>query len=269
MPDHTTSARAVFLSYAHEDAESVRRIADALRAFGVEVWFDQNELRGGDSWDAKIRTQIRSCTLCVPVISATTQARGEGYFRREWKIAVERTHDMASGVPFLLPVVIDDTPQNAALVPDEFQRVQWTRLAKGVPTPEFVQQVKKLLEGKAVHVGASLDDARGRSQAAPLQKKSVPGWTWGAAAAVIVAVVAGIMLLRQPALAPAIPAPSSLLPAPAAAPPAPMQAVLPLKADKSIAVLPFTNMSEDKDSAFFTDGMHEDILTSQIGRAHV
>ena len=41
-----------------------------------------------------------------------------------------------------------------------------------------------------------------------------------------------------------------------------MQAVLPLKADKSIAVLPFTNMSEDKDSAFFTDGMHEDILTS-------
>lgn len=31
--------------------------------------------------------------------------------------------------------------------------------------------------------------------------------------------------------------------------------------DKSIAVLPFENMSDDKENAFFTDGMHEDILT--------
>jgi TolB-like protein/cytochrome c-type biogenesis protein CcmH/NrfG len=39
--------------------------------------------------------------------------------------------------------------------------------------------------------------------------------------------------------------------------------VVPLIADKSIAVLPFTNMSEDKDaSSFFSDGIHEDILTN-------
>jgi hypothetical protein len=51
---------AVFLSYASQDAEAVRRIAEALRAAGVEVWFDQNELVGGDAWDAKIRGQIAS-----------------------------------------------------------------------------------------------------------------------------------------------------------------------------------------------------------------
>ncbi len=32
--------------------------------------------------------------------------------------------------------------------------------------------------------------------------------------------------------------------------------------DKSIAVLPFTNMSDDKDSGYFADGVHEDILTN-------
>ncbi len=32
--------------------------------------------------------------------------------------------------------------------------------------------------------------------------------------------------------------------------------------DKSIAVLPFANMSDDKDNAFFTDGIQEDILTN-------
>ncbi len=71
--------RAVFLSYASQDAETVLRIAEALRASGVEVWFDKNELVGGDAWDAKIRGQIASCALFVPVISAATQARLEGY----------------------------------------------------------------------------------------------------------------------------------------------------------------------------------------------
>jgi len=103
------STKAVFLSYARDDAEPARRIADALRAFGVEVWFDQNELRGGDAWDAKIRTQIRTCALFVPIVSATTQAREEGYFRREWNLAAQRTLDMAEGKAFLLPVVIDTT----------------------------------------------------------------------------------------------------------------------------------------------------------------
>jgi len=40
--------RAVFLSYASQDAEIARRIADALREAGLQVWFDQSELRGGD-----------------------------------------------------------------------------------------------------------------------------------------------------------------------------------------------------------------------------
>ena len=52
------SSRAVFLSYASQDAAAARRICDALRAAGVEVWFDQSELRGGDAWDQNIRKQI-------------------------------------------------------------------------------------------------------------------------------------------------------------------------------------------------------------------
>ena len=42
--------KAVFLSYASQDAEAVRRIAEALRTAGIEVWFDQSELVGGDAW---------------------------------------------------------------------------------------------------------------------------------------------------------------------------------------------------------------------------
>src|SRR3954462_4302348 len=107
-------SKAVFLSYASHDAEAARRISDALRAFGVEVWFDQSELRGGDAWDGKIKKQIRECALFLPLISAQTQARPEGYFRREWLLAVERTRDMAHGVAFIVPVVIDETREGDA-----------------------------------------------------------------------------------------------------------------------------------------------------------
>src|SRR5476649_847278 len=103
---------AIFLIYAHEDTDAARRIADALRSHGIEVWFDQAELRGGDTWDQKIKRQIRECALFMPLISATTQERGEGYFRREWNLGVERTRDMAAGVSFIVPIVIDETPES-------------------------------------------------------------------------------------------------------------------------------------------------------------
>lgn len=35
----------------------------------------------GDEWDAKIRRQIKECVLFIPLISANTQARLEGYSR--------------------------------------------------------------------------------------------------------------------------------------------------------------------------------------------
>ena len=179
MAETTTSQgpRAVFLSYASQDAEAARRIAEALRAAGVEVWFDQSELRGGDSWDAKIRKQIKECALFVPVISANTQQRPEGYFRLEWKLAVDRSHLLADDHPFLFPVVIDDTPDATARVPDKFRDVQWTRL-NVKDTPEtLAARVGKLLAGSA---GAAYGS--GRAQQASGQegtasaKRSSPNW---------------------------------------------------------------------------------------------
>ena len=147
MSVELSAGRAVFLSYASQDAVAVERIAAALRAAGVEVWFDRNELVGGDAWDAKIRGQIAACALFVPIVSTNTNARGEGYFRLEWKLAVDRSHLMAHDQPFLLPVVIDDTADAAARVPPEFRAVQWTRLPGGETPEKFCARVRGLLAG--------------------------------------------------------------------------------------------------------------------------
>ena len=191
--------KAVFLSYASQDTVAAKRIADALRAGGVEVWFDQEGgLEHGDEWDAKIRRQIKECVLFIPVISASTQARHEGYFRIEWDLAAERARGIASGVPFILPVVIDDTREPDALVPDRFRTVQWTKLAGGHVAPDVLQRFLKLWShrtGVLKHEAAVSHSLQAASPAPAVAGgvKRQPAWLW-VVLAVVVAVPAYLIL---------------------------------------------------------------------------
>jgi len=188
--------RAVFLSYASEDAEAAERICAGLRNAGIEVWFDQNELRGGAAWDSAIKKQIKTCALFIPIISANSRARVEGYFRFEWKLAVDRSHLMAAEKAFLLPVVIDGTDEVDARVPDKFHEVQWTWLSGGQTSAAFVEQVSRLLA-----LGEYVPPA-----------------------------VPSPVLQQNPC------------------------------SEQSIAVLPFVDMSQNKDQEYFSDGLTEELI---------
>ncbi len=247
----TESSHAVFLSYASQDAEATQRICEALRAAGIEVWFDKSELRGGDAWDRSIRQQIHDCALFVPIISQHTHERLEGYFRREWRLAVERAGDMADNKAFLVPVVIDSTTERDRSVPEKFRELQWTRLPGGETQPAFVEHVRRLLS----HEDApALDPTRSASGAvashAPAPHGLIrrgTGVMYGAIAAVALLVVGYFALERVN---------RSKLVAPAAA---------------SIAVLPLANESGEASQQYFSDGISEDLITalSQFPRLKV
>jgi TolB-like protein len=242
-------SKGVFLSYASEDAGVAKRICDALRVAGIEVWFDQSELRGGDAWDQKIRQQIRDCALFVPIISAHTQARPEGYFRLEWKLAVDRSHLMAAEMAFLLPVVVDATTEPEALVPTQFREVQWTRTRAGEVLAAFVDRIAALLnQPVAPHVGSS---ERGVSRA-PAGRLSIVLTTLSVAAVVALVTamaIRGGWLWHKPV--PKVEAST------ASAPVATTPAAIP---EKSVAVLPFLDMSEKKDQDYFSDGLSEELI---------
>ena len=138
------AAGAVFVSYASEDIEAVRKLVAALEAAKIDVWLDKGELQPGDDWDRKIRKGIEACALFVPVLSRTTQERTRAFFWQEWNMADECAGRMAPGEAFLLPVVIDDTPPYDANVPERFRKAQWTALRGGEATPAFVEHVTRL-----------------------------------------------------------------------------------------------------------------------------
>ena len=54
-----------------------------------------DRLEVGDDYDRKIQRNIARCSYFIPIISATTQRRLEGYFRREWSYAIDRVRNMA------------------------------------------------------------------------------------------------------------------------------------------------------------------------------
>jgi TolB-like protein len=243
-------SRAVFLSYASEDAEAAQRICHALRTAAIDVWFDQSELRGGEAWDQKIRQRIRDCRLFIALISANTNARPEGYFRLEWKLAVDRSHLMADDEPFLVPIVIDGTAEATARVPDRFRQAHWIRLAAGSAPAQLPIRVAQLLKGDP-------DIPRQATPAPP----PAPGRGLRPTAMMLVfgavaLAACGYLLLERFASSqrPAQPAPArTSRTTPGNAAPVAVN-------DKSIAVLPFIDMSERKDQEYFSDGLSEELI---------
>ena len=137
---------AIFLSYARQDAAAAEKIRDALVEIGWDVWFDKDKLEGGDYFKRKIEQSIQKCSLFLPVISASTRERGEGYFRFEWQKAADRAEFIHHSLRFIVPLAIDDTPaSDDATVPPKFLALTWRRLPGGRPTSEFTEEMKRLL----------------------------------------------------------------------------------------------------------------------------
>jgi TolB-like protein/Tfp pilus assembly protein PilF len=257
------SSHAVFLSYASQDAEAAQKICEALRSAGVEVWFDQSALRGGDVWDQTIRKQIKACVLFIPVLSKHTHDRVEGYFRLEWKLAIDRSHLIAPDQTFLLPVAIDNTREDDERVPDKFRDVHWTRLPGGETPPTFVERVRRLVSPEP-----SQDPTKSpgpipivtRQTQATRQQTSVTWWPKRALPGIVAVVVGGALAyfaidkywISKHAASPPMP---TAVPASAAVagftPPS-----------HSIAVLPLANESGDENQQYFSDGLSEDLITA-------
>jgi len=117
----------IFISYASQNADAARAIADRLLALGAgDVWLDKKKLRGGDDWSNKLDEAIGSCDYFLPLLSSEADERREGVFWEEWVTALERAKRVAD--TFLLPTLIDPTPDS---------RNNYQRIGKQLGTDHF------------------------------------------------------------------------------------------------------------------------------------
>ncbi len=136
----------VFLSYASEDRGAAQKFNEALLGQHITVFFDREDLQGGDDWDRKLKSSIEDCWLFVPLVSKSTLTPERRYFRKEWSVAEELAPMAYPGLAFVVPVVIDDTPagQDSLMAYKILSRQQWIECRHGEPTEQFVTRIRDL-----------------------------------------------------------------------------------------------------------------------------
>lgn len=99
--------KKLFVSYARENLEQVRSLAEDLRALGHQVWFDQ-ALTGGQSWWEQILANIRDCDGFVLALS------GESLESQACKLEYGYGFDLGKNI---LPVLVTDGVSHDLLPP--------------------------------------------------------------------------------------------------------------------------------------------------------
>jgi TolB-like protein/tetratricopeptide (TPR) repeat protein len=219
----------IFLSYSRSDQVTARRVAEALERAGFSVWWDQT-LNAGEAYDKVTETALKQARAVVVLWSKTS-------VESRW-VRTEAT--IAHRNDTLVPVMIEPCER-----PIMFELTQTSDLShwKGDANDKawlaYVESVRRFVERDATRIAppASPPATRKRSTSAAALALIIGG---------LVLVGGGTWMLvsngngtngRTNATAPAA----------------------------SVAVLPFKNMSADKDQEYFADGITEEILNSLAG----
>ena len=109
----------VFLSHSSKDKAVVRAVAERLRTDGLRVWFDEWELKPGDSIPAKIEEGLEHSRVLVLCMSANA-------FGSDWaqlEAGTFRFRDPLNQERRFIPLRLDDAPIKGSLA--QFLYINW------------------------------------------------------------------------------------------------------------------------------------------------
>src|SRR6266404_2850591 len=242
----------VFISYASQDAAAASALVEALERQGVGCWIAPRDVKAGAQYADAIVRAISVAKAFVLVLSENAIA--SSHVSRE----IERASSKKRPI---IALRIDAAPLTPALeyflsdsqwieVQTEKVEAAYARLIDAIRDP--VRTAPR--NGPAVRLAAS------SATAVAAHPKLRLNWILLAAATVfVVAVLLVSKFWIASHVAQEKPLATTSL-APAAGVPA--QHTI---SEKSVAVLPFTDMSEKKDQEYFADGLSEEILNVLAG----
>jgi hypothetical protein len=89
----------VFLSHSHRDRPFVRKVAAALHAHGIPVWYCEHNILGADQWHDEIGRALERCDWIVVVMSPNS-VRSK-WVKRELLYALQEDRYEGRIVPLL------------------------------------------------------------------------------------------------------------------------------------------------------------------------
>jgi TolB-like protein/Flp pilus assembly protein TadD len=223
--NQTTLGHDVFVSYASQDAAVANSIVENLEQHGLKCWIAPRDVKPGAQYADAIVRAINEAKAVVLVMSGS--AVGSSHVGRE----IERA---ASKHRKIIAFRVDAAPLNHAL--EYFlSESQW------IDVPALGMQAALVKLKEAVGQGTASSPQGIAAVRPPGRANKRIAIAAAVVVALGVAVGLGVYFWKSNHGG--------------AHPPA-MAAIT----DKSIAVLPFTDMSEKKDQEYFADGMAEEII---------
>jgi len=235
--DKSNLDRRVFVSYASNDAAVANALVEGLERHGLRCWIAPRDVSPGSLYADAIVRAINESTVLILVLSEHAIASAHVGRELERAAAKRRT---------IMTLRIDAAPLSPAF--EYFlSESHWIDLEAG----GTAAAAEKLASAIAGQTDASVPpQLRTSSHGRTTEPTSARSMKWAALAGAAVAMLAlGYAAIDKFW-------PSQAVVADAAVPSTATTAIL----AKSIAVLPFTDMSEKKDQGFLADGMAEEIL---------
>jgi WD40 repeat protein len=127
----------VFLSHSAKDKSVVRDVAERLRKDGLRVWFDEWEIRPGDSIPAKIEEGLERSRALVLCMSANA-------FGSDWaqlESGTFRFRDPLNKERRFLPLRLDDAPIKGSLA--QFLYINWLPAFREQEYPKLLKACRQ------------------------------------------------------------------------------------------------------------------------------
>ena len=221
------ASRPVFISYASHDAGPAQKVCSALEAAGFPCWIAPRDVTPGTLYAEGIVRALDESRVLVLILSK--EAVASAHVGKELERATSKRH----------PVIALRTDRSSLTPAFEYflNESQW--IEAGADTDGAIG---KLVEAVGRHLApGSAAVSTQAPQVFPVKgKATMPRRVWGIAAALFVLglvtayFLAGRLHFQSPATI--------------------------AVEDKSIAVLPFVDMSEKHDQEYFSDGLAEELI---------
>ena len=100
--------KGVFISYVSENIEIVNRLCHELKAHGIEVWRDREDIPPGHRWKQEIRRAIQQGTFFMACFSKEYNEREKTYMNEELTIAIDELRQRPIEQAWFIPVKLNE-----------------------------------------------------------------------------------------------------------------------------------------------------------------